>query len=386
MQISYAPHTSSYYLHALKSTEVLTNSMLRKLLRYFTHPEAIWLAHKNELADAGMRDSVLQSFLHARKTTSLEKTWEILQSSNIKLIECNDKAYPSHLKDIPNAPVGLYMQGNEHALKKPLISIVGSRNCTPYGKRACKKIAEELVHHGFGIVSGLAYGIDSIAHETALEHHGTTIAVLGNGLHHSKISPPSKGRLAQTILQKNGLLLSEYAPFSHANKHTFPERNRIIAGLCIGTLVIEASLRSGSLITARFAQKYDRTLFAVPGSVFSEASEGPHMLIGKGAIITSQAKTIIETLRKHTSESDNHTENMTLFSDSSRTQTHSKIEQLTREEKAIMTMLSEQPLHIDKILKTITLETSQIQVILITLELKGLIKNIGSMEYIRLYT
>jgi len=212
----------------------------------------------------------------------------------IQKIEKSDERYPKLLSQISDPPSVLYCRGNLNLLNKTSFAVVGTRKLTSYGREACEKITTDLAMAGFTIVSGLALGIDSIAHRAALDAKGKTIAVLGSGVGDETIYPKTNYPLARDILNKEGLIISEYEPGTHATEFTFPKRNRIISGLCHGTLVVEADEKSGSLITARQALDQNRDVFAVPGSIFSRQSLGANALIRRGAKAVSSAQNILE--------------------------------------------------------------------------------------------
>ncbi|MFA5995829.1 MAG: DNA-processing protein DprA [Patescibacteria group bacterium] len=215
---------------------------------------------------------------------------------NIIQLTPNEAAFPLLLKSIAQVPEQLYALGNIALLNQPSVAVVGSRNMTNYGQTSCEQLVSGLVPAGLVIVSGLATGIDAIAHRTALDSGGYTIAVLANGLASRYIFPSEHQQLAKRIIDNNGLLISEYPPNTVARRYYFPARNRIIAGISLGTLVIEARLKSGALGTARYALEMNREVFAVPGSVFSTRSAGTHQLIKQGAKLVEQAPDILEEL------------------------------------------------------------------------------------------
>lgn len=357
------------YLHALNKIPGLGSQAMRKLLAYFDNPESAWNSSFSELRSAGIGEKLANAIIRQRPTINIQKAWDSLDQSGISLITMDDEEYPILLKEIHNPPSILYKRGQYDWNSKPIITIVGSRHCTPYGERVALKFANELVSSGFCVASGLAFGIDAAAHKGALEAHGPTIAVLGNSLDDASIAPRTHLPLAQNILQHQGALLSEYPPLTNATPSTFPARNRILAGISQGTIVVESASKSGSLITARFALEFGREVFAVPGSIFSEASAGPHELIRKGAKITGSIKDILEEIKPQ----------IQTFSQPTKPDIS-----LSPEETKLFSCISPDPVHIDKILKTTTLETSQVQSILVLLEMKGLVKNIGGMNYIRL--
>lgn len=347
----------------------MSSQALRKLLKYFDTPEEIWKSSSSTLKASGISEKILESILLHRPSIDIDERWNTLKSSAIQLITVEDITYPSLLKEIHNPPFILYTRGNFDYNSKPLITIVGSRHASPYGERVAQVFAQELTAAGIAVASGLAFGIDKAAHKGTLEAHGTTVAVLGNSLDDASIAPHSHLPLAHAIINQGGALLSEYPPVTNATPFTFPARNRILAGISAGTIVIEAARKSGSLITARYALESNREVFAVPGSIFSDASQGPHDLIRSGAKIATSIQDILEEVSLYTQHAGAST---------------SQPSNLSTDEERIYALLSSEPLHIDKILKTTTLETSQVQSVLAFLEVKGRIKNMGGMHYIRL--
>ncbi|MBC2267233.1 DNA-protecting protein DprA [Listeria sp. FSL L7-0083] len=222
--------------------------------------------------------------------TELEEA-VIYSSEEVTIVCILDDAYPELLKEIYEAPPLLFCKGNIDLLKKQAIAIVGTRRMSEYGKKACSLIAGELSNHSFTIVSGLALGIDAEAHKAALCKKGATIAVLGSGV--NRIYPRLNESLAEEVTEK-GLLISEYLPNEEARRWYFPERNRIISGLAVGTVIIEAAERSGSLITADFALEQNRQVFAVPGNIFIDTWRGTNRLIQEGAKLILNTNNIIE--------------------------------------------------------------------------------------------
>lgn len=206
-----------------------------------------------------------------------------------------DARYPEILKQISDYPPLLFVRGTPDCLKRPAIAIVGSRACTAYGRSVAYHIARELAGMGLVVCSGLATGIDTQAHKAALDAGGLTVAVLGNGL--ASVYPAANQPLAQRIIDNGGALVSELPLAAGPVAYHFPQRNRIISGLSLGTLVVEANMRSGSLITARMALEQNREVFAVPGSVNSPGSRGCHRLLRQGAVLTESAEDIVEHIR-----------------------------------------------------------------------------------------
>lgn len=294
------------------------------------------------------------------------KEWQKLKENNINFIQNHSKDYPKLLKEISSPPFALYVKGQipQNSL---YIAVVGTRKISGYGKLVTEKLVEELTRYNFVIVSGLAYGIDTIAHKTALKNNGKTIAVLGSGL--NNIFPCYNRKLSEQII-RNGALITEYALNTPALKSYFPWRNRIISGLCLGTLVIEAPEKSGALITAKFALEQNREVFAVPGSIFDKNSAGPHYLIEKGAKLVSQIEDILEELNIPSNQPKKNNAPQKKFD--------------SKKEELIYQILSEKnPLSIDKIIKSSNLCPKEVLALLTTLELKNYIKDTGGGNYIK---
>ena len=213
----------------------------------------------------------------------------------IKIIKLEDKEYPLLLKKIPNPPKILYIKG-EFLKNEKYFAIIGTRQCSDYGKKIAFSIARDLSKAGLIIVSGMALGIDTFAHKGALEEKRKTIAVLGTGIDEKSIYPRENTGIAKKILENKGCLVSEYPPGIKGTPSSFPQRNRIIAGLSLGVLIVEANFGSGSLITAKWVEKYRRKIFAVPGLINSPNSKGCHFLIKQGAKLVENADDILKEL------------------------------------------------------------------------------------------
>lgn len=285
----------------------------------------------------------------------------MLQNFPIKKIDKDD--FPESLLEIPQVPKQLFIRGNFPLRDLVLLSVVGSRKYTSYGKDACKKLIEGLRGYPVCIVSGLALGIDSIAHETALSVGLKTIAIPGSGLEENVIYPKSNLNLAKRILENGGCLISEFEPKQNAALWTFPQRNRIMAGLSKAVLVIEAEEKSGTLITARLATEYNRDVLTVPGSIFSSASSGPHMLIRLGATPVKNSEEILETLGIEIQN-----------------KTAKEYNDLNDTEKQIIESLSE-PLTKDELLEILDMDIQTLNTNLMMLEIKGFVKESGGKVY-----
>lgn len=284
---------------------------------------------------------------------------------NIKTIKISDKNYPLSLKKIPFAPKVIYVKGKISS-NENCFAIVGTRLCSPYGKQIALEIANHLTNAGLTIVSGLAYGIDTWAHKAAIQAKKRTIAVLGTGLQDKSIYPQENLDLSKQIINYGGCLISEFPPETPGYKSNFPARNRIISGLCLGVLVVEAKQKSGALITANWAKKQNKKLFAIPGPIHSQNSKGPHYLIKNGAILVESANDILKALNQ---------KNLKLFVSASEADT--KIP----EENLILQVLKEKPLHIEKIIEKTNLPAQKVCSMLSIMEINNIITNLGGNIY-----
>lgn len=277
-----------------------------------------------------------------------------------------DEQYPQQLREIPQPPKILHIRGHIQN-GRPMVAVVGTRRCTSYGKRATEHIVKGLVRAGCVIVSGMAVGIDSEAHKAALAAGGKTIAVVGSGIDESVIYPSSNRFLARDI-EKHGAVISEFDPYAGSETYFFPQRNRVISGLSLGVLVVEAKERSGALITANFALEQNREIFAVPGPIFAETSIGPNNLIKQGAKTVTCAEDILEEL--HIALPEKEKNNLS---------SANPIEQ-----KIITSILDKngESIHIDDIIKTTKLSASEISSTLTLMELEEKIKNVGRDYYV----
>jgi len=281
----------------------------------------------------------------------------------IKEITTQDENYPRSLREIKDAPEVLYSKGELKAEEK-CFAIVGARRCSDYGKQIALEIAGDLAEAGLTIVSGLAPGIDTIAHQATLERKGKTIAVLGTGIDEESIYPQSNLKLAEKILESGGALVSEYPPGTRGTQFTFPQRNRIISGLSLGVLVVEAKQKSGALITADWARKQRRLVFAIPGSIYFSNSKGCNNLIKNGAKLAESADDILKELNLQKSDF-----------------CIKKTSGETSEENLILNALKEGALDVDEIIKRTGLSAQRAASLLTVLEIKGKIRNLGRNTY-----
>jgi DNA processing protein len=334
----------------------------------FRTPESIWLANFGEIKASGVGEKLAEKIVQAKKMIDPDKEWEKMEKENIRMLTIDDSDYPYLLKEMPSPPYIIYTRGSIDFNASPAIAIVGSRKNTSYGSQVAKIFAKNLAKSGITVVSGMALGIDSSAHLGTLEEGGKTIAVLGNGLNDNCIYPRSNFDLSRRIMQ-NGALVSDYPFGTPASNITFPARNRIIAGLALGTIVVEASEKSGALITAQFALDFNREVFSVPGSIFSPESFGTNTLIKKGAKAASSIKDVLEEF-----DLGNSINKSPIIPKDPE----------NKNEKILIGILSSSPLHIDNIGKLSKLKTADVSVTLAMMEIKGWIKNIGGQNYILL--
>lgn len=285
-------------------------------------------------------------------------------SNNIRKINIEDNSYPEILKEIHNPPRNLYIRGNFHSDDRAAIGVVGTRNHTNYGKQATQQIVQGLVKSGITIISGLAKGIDTIAHKTALQQGGRTIAVLGTAVDEKSVYPACNQKLANRI-SKQGAVISEHPLKTQPEKWFFAQRNRIISGLCLGVVVVEAPQKSGALITASQALEQNREVFAVPGPIHSPTSAGTNRLIQMGAKLVTKVNDILEELHLPPLK-----------------EVGKQFEPENKWEKIVMTAISKTPISVNEIANQNNLNTGIVNSTLISLELRGVIKKTDKGEYI----
>jgi DNA processing protein len=331
---------------------------------YFGDIEKAWHAGHDEFKKAGLDDSAVNSVVQWRPKISLDAEIEKLKKYNIKAFNYHDNGYPSRLKEIHDFPPVIYIRGNILDEDEYCLAVVGTRNPSAYGRQLTEEIVSELARNKITIVSGLAKGIDTIAHRSALNAGGRTVAVMGGGL--DSVYPAENANLARNII-KNGAMASEYAPGTKPRPENFPRRNRIMSGLCLGVLVIEAGETSGSLITAHLAFEQDREVFAIPGSVLSPASIGTNKLIMEGtARLVRNAGDILQELNLTAVAEQLEIKEVIPSSDT---------------EALILKNLGAEPKHIDEVCRASGLPVSVTSSTLAMMELKGMVKQIGAMNY-----
>ena len=346
---------------SLKSVPGVGNHLFKRLLEQFKSPEMVFKASGAELHQVeGMTQRVVGAIQNHKPSTKLQLELERIHQKGFELVTMLDPAYPPLLREIPDPPPYLYAYGDLKGHKSN-IAMVGSRNATDYGLTTTRRLSEDLARLGITIVSGMARGIDSAAHEGALTGKGKTIAVLGCGL--DRVYPIENMKLYHRISER-GAVVSEFALGAKPEAHHFPMRNRIISGMSLGTVVVEASKKSGSLITARLAAEQNREVFAVPGSVQSFKSIGTHTLIKQGAKLVEHARDIVEELAPLAPFLQAQTPD--------RRKNAGEIEaDLSADETALYHALEPYPAHIDDLARKTGLEPGKLLSTLLKLELKG---------------
>jgi DNA processing protein len=355
------------YLVALTHFPKFGPVRMKKIKNYFSSWENGFKAAATELIRAGIEENISYEFTAARNSIIPDKIMEKLEKENIRAIAINNKLYPKLLKEIYNPPPLIYYRGQLTENEEFNLAVVGSRKYSSYGQMTVERIVENLAQSNLTIVSGLALGIDALAHNTALKAQGRTIAVLGSGLDKQNIYPSSNRYLADKIIACGGAIISEFPIGTPPLKHHFPQRNRIISGLSLGTLIIEAGEKSGALITAQFALEQNREIFAVPGSIYSPTSVGTNELIKNGAKAVTGAADIMEALD---------------LAQVSACIDNRKIIPETPEEEIILCHLTKEPQHINDLIKLSKLDTNVINSTLTIMEMKGMVKNLGNMQYV----
>ncbi len=337
---------------------------LRTLLQYFGDVETAWNAPPDALRQAGLGPKLVESFSQVRKGVSLEQVWDRLNQLGIQVFTWEDEAYPHRLQEIDQPPPVLYVKGTLSTEDEWAVAIVGTRGVTTYGRQITSELATSLARRGVTVVSGLARGVDAEAHKAALAAGGRSLAVLGSGL--DQIYPPEHRKLAEQMAS-SGALISDYAPGTAPDGVNFPPRNRIISGLSLAVIVVEAGDRSGALITAEFAADQGREVFAVPGNITAPKSVGCNRLIQQGARPLLQVEDVLESLDL-TSLSQQRAARRVLPKD--------------EVEAKLMVVLGKEPVHVDEIRNQVSMPIEKVSATLALMELKGMVRQVGGMHYV----
>lgn len=358
---------------ALNSVNGLGPVRFKKLLEFYGSPEEVFKTTPEKLLREGIIPEVcIKQLFRTELMDDAEKQLVFASENSVEVMTLADNDYPKYLKEIYAPPPLFFFKGKRSVFKEQAIGIVGTRNPTTYGKSATASITKGLVENKLTVVSGLARGIDTVAHETCVNLNGSTIAVLGSGI--DIIYPKQNEKLAEKICEK-GALVSEFPMKTSPESFNFPRRNRIISGLCAGVIVIEAGLKSGSLITAHYALQQGRDVFAVPGPINSPMSTGTFNLIRDGAIPARSGSEIAESLNG----SSIHQSSQPFIP----AQTRLPLDTLSEEECRVYDALSGSPVRIDDLTEKTEISVGLLLSILLNLELKGLVNQISGQQFIR---
>ncbi|APV44119.1 DNA processing protein [Dehalogenimonas formicexedens] len=338
---------------------------LSLLENHFGDLATAWRAEVPELAMSGIDSGTLKAIAYWRPRIDPERELEKAANSGVQVLTVADKGYPSRLKEIYDYPPVLYVKGGILPEDELSVAVVGTRKPTVYGRQVTEELVTELTRNRITIASGLARGIDTIAHQTAIKNGGRTIAVMGSGV--NIIYPSENAALAKQILE-NGALISECAIDAGPRPENFPRRNRILSGLTLGTLVTEAGEGSGALITADYALEQDREVFAVPGSILSPQSSGTNRLIQQGAKLVRRAGDVLEELNVRAVAGQLEFKEVLPENDT---------------EQQLIKYLGVEPVHIDEICRSSGMPTPLVSSTLAMMELKGMVKQTGGMNYCR---
>jgi DNA processing protein len=334
------------------------------LLDHFGDARTAWLAPGESLREAGLSARIVANLLKVRSQVSLAEVWQRIESSGIKVFTWEDQSYPRHLKEIPQPPPVLYMLGQLCPEDEWGIAIVGTRRVTPYGRQVTEEIASHLASRGVTVISGLARGVDAIAHQAALTAGGRSLAVLGSGV--DQIYPPENRRLAEKLAMQ-GAVISDYPPGTPPDASNFPPRNRLISGLSLAVVIVEAGQNSGALITAAFAVDQGREVFAVPGNITSPQSQGTNRLIQDGARPLLKPQELLAALEL-TLVTEHRAARVILPADAIEAQ--------------LFSILSREPLHVDEIRARTDIPIEKVTATLALMELKGMVRQVGGMNYV----
>jgi DNA processing protein len=352
------------YWIAFNDIRGVGSARVQKMLSAFGTLERAWNASRAQLQNAGLDERTVNSICTDRHRLNPAELMERCDKLGLQVRIWDDPDYPARLKEIPYPPPVIYVRGSILETDARAVALVGTRRPTAYGKEVTRLFATALAARGMTVVSGLARGIDAEAHCAALDGGGRTIAVLGNGA--DIVYPPEHDRLSRRILEA-GALISDYPPGTPPDAANFPPRNRLIAGLCLATVVVEAGEESGALLTAKYAADYGREVFAVPGSVFNVMSRGCNRLIGDGAHLAISPEDVLSML------------------DLERIDPALQIRMIIPDnpvEAKILQAVGQEPVHIDVLRAQVDLPIGEVSGALAMMELKGTVRPVGGMQYV----
>jgi DNA processing protein len=334
-----------------------------QIMAYFGDLSIAWYAPVEAFREIGLPERVLKNLIKLRGEIDLDQLYQEIIERQVTVLTLLDEDYPALLKEIDQAPPVIYIRGALTSADDFAVAMVGTRRVTAYGQQVTRDTSTYLAGHGLTIVSGLARGVDALAHQHALQAGGRTIAVLGSGV--DVIYPPEHRKLADAIME-NGAIISDYPLGTQPEGINFPPRNRIISGLSLATVVVEAGERSGALITAEFANEQGRDVFAVPGNVFSPASRGTNRLIQTGAYAMVSPQDVLDVLDLVQVE-DYKEARQSLPADTT--------------EAKILQVMDYEPIHVDEICHAVGLPVEKVSAALTMMELKGMVQHVGGMHY-----
>jgi DNA processing protein len=337
---------------------------LQALLEHFGELSTAWQAPAFELEQAGLGPKIIQNLLQVRRQVDLPLIMAEIEEKGIQVLTWQDEKYPARLKEINQPPPVLYLKGSYELEDAWAVAVVGTRHITAYGRQIAEEIGSFLGNHGITVISGLARGVDAVAHTAALDAGGRSLAILGCGV--DRIYPPENKRLAEKLCEAGGLI-SDYAPGTPPDSANFPPRNRIISGLGLATVVIEAGMQSGAMITATFAAEQGREVFAVPGNIHAPQSAGTNHLIQEGARPLLTPQDILSALEL-TCVEEKIESRRSLPADPT--------------ESRIITEMGLEPVHADELSARLDLPIESVSASLTVMELKGLVRQVGGMSYV----
>ena len=360
-----ASHEPKLYWIGFNLVKGIGAVRFRNLLDAFGDAETAWHASPEALRGTGLSAKVVENLCQLRAQVDLEQIWARIQAQAIQVLTWEDAEYPRRLKEIEQPPPVLYLRGELKLEDEWAVAIVGTRRITAYGRQVAEEVSGTLARNGITVVSGLARGVDAVAHQAAVHAGGRTLAVLGSGV--DRIYPPENVRLAEQIAS-HGAVISDYPIGTPPEGPNFPPRNRIISGLSLAVIVIEANLDSGAMITATFAAEQGRELFAVPGSILAPQSKGANRLIRDGARPLLDPQDVLEILD---------------LKQATAQQSARQILPSDPVEAQLFQALGPEPRHVDDIRSQTGMTIEKVSSTLALMELKGMVRQVGGMNYVR---
>ena len=336
----------------------------RLIKNHFGDLPSAWSASKDQFLALGLQPKIVNNIIRVRSSIDIEEYYQKVISCGIKVVISEDEEYPTRLKEIDQSPPVLYIRGDFCEGDFWAVAIVGTRRITSYGRQVADEISSYLAQNGITIISGLARGVDAVAHQAALRVGGRTLAVLGCGV--DRVYPPEHRNLTKEIVQQ-GAVISDYPLGTPPDGSNFPPRNRIISGLSMAVVVIEAGQKSGALITANYAADQGRDVFAVPGNIQAHQSKGTNLLIQQGAHPLLSGKDVLETLNLERVPEKKHARRSI---------------SIDKDEALILDIIGREPIHIDEIRSKTGLPIESVSASLAIMELKGLVQQVGGMNYV----